>query len=792
MTSRDPAGRIRPLPPWFRGAALAALAGACLVLLGTPPTAAAGPVHDPFLERFRAGLYRDPSDLDLQDGWPRDLLEPSRVDAVWLDVARACLGEHELPREDRLLTWRLLLPAVGSAARAESWRAERLALLDALEAAAPPGPDWLEAPPGDPWLKDVVVHAALHAAAGGRPAPAADLLRRGLARAAALGLSAEEVLVWSLRVRLLEERLAGAAATTLAEPLWPELEDLGPYDVHSGWALWLARRRARGESLLPGGGEPAAAVQLLLRLGAGWARPQELAGWGFTDDESAALGAVLLAEADLPAHFARYPDPPRDGALQSAWVRGQRRLHRGDTSRYEDLARRTDLGAALRADLWRRASEIHLIAGRWEPGLASLHEALLLVSAGVGDPVARQVRVWSEQVMALAAARARPDEGRRAAEMALELLPGDAAELFVAGSQTWLRDLGRPEVAPVPVDARERAAARVRQGGAAPVDRGPLLDLPARQAALADSLWREWARWGVSLHERGGARSDQALEYVASLQSLPSLAPGRERHAAACAAVGRYLARSELVGPLLGWIFTEDVLHAAAGGIRPEPSPIPRLVGRLRARGDRGWLTEHALLGFALAAGDARGTVAVAIGLRSAGDLDADAKRLFLYPLPGPGPVLDAVAAAPVETALLLATARNESLFEPAVRSRAGALGWLQVMPFHFAMDSLVGDGPAHWSQAGHNIALGGALMAENLQRYDFDPYRALAAYNAGPGAVDRWVRQLGGRTDPELFVSWIGYAETRGYVPRVLTDREIYRGILQIDLPDPGNEAGR
>jgi soluble lytic murein transglycosylase-like protein len=261
---------------------------------------------------------------------------------------------------------------------------------------------------------------------------------------------------------------------------------------------------------------------------------------------------------------------------------------------------------------------------------------------------------------------------------------------------------------------------------------------------------------------------------------------------AACAAVADFLHDRDLTGQLVGWLFTEDVYRRSAGTARPFPSPVPALLAGVRAgAGGERWLTEHAMLGFCLASADARGILAVTVGLRRAGDLEYAEKRLFLYPLPGSREVQDALTVTPLETALLLAVARNESAFDPAARSRSGALGWVQIMPFHFEQRGITGGGEGHWSQPKQSLAIGSALLAENLRRYDGDPYRALAAYNAGPEAVARWTKQLGGRSDPELFLAWIGYPETRRYVEKVLVDREIYRTILAAEPDGASVPAG-
>ena len=107
--------------------------------------------------------------------------------------------------------------------------------------------------------------------------------------------------------------------------------------------------------------------------------------------------------------------------------------------------------------------------------------------------------------------------------------------------------------------------------------------------------------------------------------------------------------------------------------------------------------------------------------------------------------------------------ARNESLFEPSVRSRAGALGWMQIMPFHYDQRGAV-KGANNWRHPGVSISRGDGLLVENGKRYGDDPYRGVAAYNAGPKAVDRY-----DGVPP--------YAETQAYVERVLNYYRGYRG---------------
>jgi len=104
-----------------------------------------------------------------------------------------------------------------------------------------------------------------------------------------------------------------------------------------------------------------------------------------------------------------------------------------------------------------------------------------------------------------------------------------------------------------------------------------------------------------------------------------------------------------------------------------------------------------------------------------------------------------------VSPALVKAVIAAESLFDPDAVSRKGAQGLMQLMP-----ETASALGVADPFSADQNLRGGVRYLREMLDRYG-DMSRAIAAYNAGPSAVDRY------RGIPP-------YPETRAYVQRVMT----------------------
>jgi len=123
---------------------------------------------------------------------------------------------------------------------------------------------------------------------------------------------------------------------------------------------------------------------------------------------------------------------------------------------------------------------------------------------------------------------------------------------------------------------------------------------------------------------------------------------------------------------------------------------------------------------------------------------------------------------------LALAVIRRESRFNQMAVSSVGAMGLMQLMP---ATASQMADNrsiPDSWMfEPGYNIKLGCKYLRWLYARLHKDEV-VIAAYNAGPTAAKRWVKQAGSDTD--TFIETIGYDQSRDYARWVIGDYYWYR----------------
>ena len=149
------------------------------------------------------------------------------------------------------------------------------------------------------------------------------------------------------------------------------------------------------------------------------------------------------------------------------------------------------------------------------------------------------------------------------------------------------------------------------------------------------------------------------------------------------------------------------------------------------------------------------------------------------YPLPWQDIFEAASTAARIDPTWAYGVARSESLFMRDVRSSAGAIGLMQLMPTtgkRVARKLRVPyTGLATLVDPAVNIRLGTGYLGQMAERFGGNRVLATAAYNAGPHRVDEWLP----RDNPEDARAWIEnipFNETRKYVKRVLTAQTIFQ----------------
>lgn len=149
--------------------------------------------------------------------------------------------------------------------------------------------------------------------------------------------------------------------------------------------------------------------------------------------------------------------------------------------------------------------------------------------------------------------------------------------------------------------------------------------------------------------------------------------------------------------------------------------------------------------------------------------------------------------AAGVPVDLVQALMREESALDPRALSPAGAIGLTQLMlptAQQVARQLRLGKVTrASLTDASLNIRLGSRYLGDLVRRFDGSVPLALAAYNAGAGAVGRWMETRRG-LELDEFVEEIPVEETRGYVKRVMRSYAAYR-LLYGDAAAEGPVAG-
>ncbi len=152
-----------------------------------------------------------------------------------------------------------------------------------------------------------------------------------------------------------------------------------------------------------------------------------------------------------------------------------------------------------------------------------------------------------------------------------------------------------------------------------------------------------------------------------------------------------------------------------------------------------------------------------------------------------------------VDRALVHAIIRQESKFNPSAVSHRGAQGLMQVMPS--TADYIIGktlfknkDSHAKLRDPQTNIEVGQRYIEKLLYQdhVDTELFSLVVAYNAGPGNLRKWKRELAEmKDDPLLFIESIPMGETRAYVERVMSNYWIYRLRMKQSVPSLDAVAG-
>ena len=285
--------------------------------------------------------------------------------------------------------------------------------------------------------------------------------------------------------------------------------------------------------------------------------------------------------------------------------------------------------------------------------------------------------------------------------------------------------------------------------------------------------------WLGRAHEELGRRSEAQIWYERAAQKITTLYGQLAAHKIRRKHFPDLPAQPEISPQIVDKIKADDlykavlVFNAVKEPSLAEPFAL-RLYGKMNAP------EEITALAYVLKTDANRPDLAVDIARR--------ARQSGVYFIDLSYPVID-IADSPVEQAIALSIIRQESGFAPHVVSPAGARGLMQVMPStakHIMrlkrLDPKKLNNDPDW-----NVAVGTKYFNYLLKRFDGSYVLAIAAYNAGPGNVSKWVKQYGkpdGQFNTIDWIEMIPFAETRNYVLRVLENLHVYRRQMNYD-PD-------
>ncbi|MDE6059164.1 MAG: lytic transglycosylase domain-containing protein [Clostridia bacterium] len=139
-------------------------------------------------------------------------------------------------------------------------------------------------------------------------------------------------------------------------------------------------------------------------------------------------------------------------------------------------------------------------------------------------------------------------------------------------------------------------------------------------------------------------------------------------------------------------------------------------------------------------------------------------------------PYRETVKESGLDENLVYAVMKAESGFREGAKSRAGAIGLMQVLPstaqFVCEINGLQFD-IEKLTDGKYNVKIGCLYLTYLLERFPVTE-TALCAYNAGEGTVSQWLADTAYSTDGLTLIE-IPYSETRAYVKKIMKFRKIY-----------------
>lgn len=148
------------------------------------------------------------------------------------------------------------------------------------------------------------------------------------------------------------------------------------------------------------------------------------------------------------------------------------------------------------------------------------------------------------------------------------------------------------------------------------------------------------------------------------------------------------------------------------------------------------------------------------------------------FPMPYQQLVMNNIKLNDLDPSVIYGVMRRESLFDPLAKSRVGALGLMQLMPYTARRVAkslgLKRPGQADILNIDYNIKLGTKYFKTVLNQFDDNVSLAAAAYNAGPKNVKKWLPEKQALA-ADLWVETVPFKETRNYIQAVLAYATIF-----------------